>query len=105
MTLGIKTGAVRWLLIERIKTSGAVEYKYHLSSMPKDVAIRKLIISAHLRWKIEQGYQQLKEELGLDHFEGRSWTGFHHRVTLCFMAYVFLQILLTDFAERSHPIS
>ena len=45
---------------------------------------------AHERWKIEQGYQQLKEELRLDHFEGRSWRGLHHHITLCFMAYGFL---------------
>jgi hypothetical protein len=48
---------------------------------------------AHQRWKIEQGYQQLKEELGLDHFEGRSWRGLHHHLTLCFLAYGFLQLL------------
>jgi hypothetical protein len=41
-------------------------------------------------WAIEQGYQQLKEELGLDHFEGRSWRGLHHHLTLCFLAFCFL---------------
>ena len=44
------------------------------------------------RWQVEQGYQQLKEELGLDHFEGRSWPGFHHHATLCFLAYGFLAL-------------
>jgi Transposase DDE domain len=48
---------------------------------------------AHQRWKIEQSYQRLKEELGLDHFEGRSWRGLHHHLTLCFLAYSFLQLL------------
>ena len=48
---------------------------------------------AHQRWKIEQSSQQLKEELGLDHFEGRSWRGLHHHLTLCFLAYGFLQLL------------
>jgi SRSO17 transposase len=47
----------------------------------------------HERWKVEQGYQQLKEELGLDHFEGRSWIGLHHHITLCFMAFAFLTLL------------
>jgi SRSO17 transposase len=47
----------------------------------------------HERWKIEQGYQQMKEELGLDHFEGRSWLRLHHHLTLCFMAYSFLILL------------
>ena len=47
----------------------------------------------HKRWMIEQGYQQLKEELGLDHYEGRFWRGFHHHMTLTFIAYCFLQRL------------
>jgi SRSO17 transposase len=42
---------------------------------------------------VEQGYQQMKEELGLDHFEGRSWRGLHHHLTLCFMAYGFLRLV------------
>ena len=50
------------------------------------------------RWQVEQGYQQLKEELGLDHFEGRSWPGFHHHATLCFLAYGFLAL------ERAYGI-
>ena len=46
----------------------------------------------HQRWQVEQGYQQMKEELCLDHFEGRSWGGLHHHLTLCFMAYGFLRL-------------
>ena len=45
---------------------------------------------AKLRWRVEQNYQQLKEELGLDHYEGRGWRGWHHRVTLVCLAYAFL---------------
>lgn len=57
---------------------------------------------AHEHWKVEQGYQQLKEELGLDHFEGRSWRGLHHHITLCFMAYAFLHLLqLTSLKKTS----
>jgi SRSO17 transposase len=44
------------------------------------------------RWQVEQGYQQLKDELGLDHFEGRSWPGFHHHATMTFLAYGFLAL-------------
>ena len=44
------------------------------------------------RWPVEQGYQQLKEELGIDHFEGRSWTGFHHHICMAFLAYGFLEL-------------
>ena len=82
-------GPLRRLLIER---SGSV-YKYFISDRVKFNSSEKLIRLAHRRWEIEQGYQQLKEELGMDHYEGRSWRGFHHHVTLCFMAFCFLQIL------------
>ena len=46
----------------------------------------------HGRWRIEQDYQQMKEELGLDHFEGRSWRGWHHHVTLVMLAHAFLRL-------------
>lgn len=49
-------------------------------------------MNARERWKVEQGYQQLKEELGMDHFEGRSWQGLHHHIALTFMAFDFLQL-------------
>lgn len=85
-----RPGAERWLLIERL-SDGAV--KYYLSNAGRRTSVRQMVLWAHERWKIEQGYQQLKEELGLDHFEGRSWRGLHHHVTLCFMAYCFLQLM------------
>jgi SRSO17 transposase len=85
-----RPGAQRWLLIERL-SDGAV--KYYLSNAGRRTSVRQMVEWAHERWKIEQGYQQLKEELGLDHFEGRSWRGLHHHVTLCFMAYCFLQLM------------
>lgn len=85
-----RPGAERWLLIERL-SDGAV--KYYLSNAGRRTSVRQMVLWAHERWKIEQGYQQLKEELGLDHFEGRSWRGLHHHVTLCFMAYGFLQLM------------
>lgn len=85
-----RPGAERWLLIERL-SDGAV--KYYLSNGGQRTSVRQMVERAHERWKIEQGYQQLKEELGLDHFEGRSWRGLHHHVTLCFMAYCFLRLM------------
>ncbi len=91
-----KPGKERWLLIEKFGDG----FKYYLSNLPKNEAIRKLAVSAHARWKIEQGYQQLKEELGMDHFEGRSWLGFHHHVTLSFMAYDFLLLLRKNFSKK-----
>jgi SRSO17 transposase len=59
------------------------------------------------RWKIEQGYQRMKEELGLDHFEGKSWLGLHHHITLCFMAYCFLLWIQSRFKKKDtkHHIS
>ena len=66
---GRRPGSERWLLIERHQNGS---YKYYLSNAPLRTSVRRILHWAHQRWKIEQGYQQLKEELGLDHFEGRS---------------------------------
>jgi SRSO17 transposase len=78
-----------WLLIEWPK--GETEpTKYWLSSCPADIALHRLVYLAKLRWRIERDYQELKQELGLDHFEGRGWRGFHHHATLCIAAYGFL---------------
>ena len=63
---------------------------YWLSNLPEDVPLEKLVRLAKMRWHIEQDYQQLKEELGLDHFEGRKWIGWHRHVTLTMVAFAFL---------------
>ncbi len=85
-----RPGPERWLLIERHRDG---THKYYLSNAPLRTSVRQLLQWAHQRWTIEQSYQQLKEELGLDHFEGRSWRGLHHHLTLCFLAYGFLHLL------------
>ena len=78
-----------WLLIEW--PDGEKEpIKYWLSTLPEDVAFRQLVDIAKLRWRIERDYQELKQEVGLGHFEGRGWRGFHHHATLCIAAYGFL---------------
>jgi SRSO17 transposase len=78
-----------WLLIEW--PDGEKEpIKYWLSTLPEEVAIRQLVDIAKLRWRIERDYQELKQEVGLGHFEGRGWRGFHHHATLCIAAYGFL---------------
>jgi SRSO17 transposase len=78
-----------WLLIEWPK--GEKEpTKYWLSNLPDDIWFRRLVDLAKLRWRIERDYQELKQELGLGHFEGRGWRGFHHHATLCIAAYGFL---------------
>jgi SRSO17 transposase len=78
-----------WLLIEWPK--GEKEpTKYWLSTLPQTITFERLVDLAKLRWRIERDYQDLKQELGLGHFEGRGWRGFHHHATLCIAAYGFL---------------
>jgi SRSO17 transposase len=64
--------------------------KYWLSTLPESTSFRKLVDIAKMRWRIERDYQDLKGEIGLGHYEGRGWTGFHHHGTLCIAAYGFL---------------
>jgi SRSO17 transposase len=78
-----------WLLIEWPEGEEAPT-KYWLSSLSEDIAFERLVELTKLRWRIERDYQELKQELGLDHFEGRGWRGFHHHATLCIAAYGFL---------------
>jgi SRSO17 transposase len=78
-----------WLLIEWPRTDAA-PIKYWLSTLPPTATPAELVELAMLRWRIERDYQELKDELGLDHFEGRGWRGFHHHASLCIAAYAFL---------------
>jgi SRSO17 transposase len=78
-----------WLLIEW-PADALAPSKYWFSNLPAKVSWRRLVRLAKLRWRVEQNYQQLKEELGLDHYEGRGWHGWHHHVTLVCLAYAFL---------------
>jgi SRSO17 transposase len=81
--------AEEWLLIEWPQDE-ANPTKYWLSTLPADIGFRELVDLAKLRWRIERDYQELKQEVGLGHFEGRGWLGFHHHATLCIAAYGFL---------------
>jgi SRSO17 transposase len=81
--------AKEWLLIEWPEDEDEPT-KYWLSTLPKSIAFRDLIDAAKLRWRIERDYQELKQEVGLGHFEGRGWRGFHHHATMCIAAYGFL---------------
>lgn len=78
-----------WLLIEWPKQE-AEPIKYWLSTLPAETPLPELVHLAKHRWVIERDYQELKQELGLGHFEGRGWRGFHHHATLCMVAYGFL---------------
>lgn len=79
----------QWLLLEwpRGETEPA---KYWLSNLPESIGLKAMVAIAKLRWRIERDYQELKQEVGLGHFEGRNWRGFHHHATLCIAAYGFL---------------
>jgi SRSO17 transposase len=83
-----------WLLIE-YPAGEDKPSKYWLSTLPADTPLKDLVAAAKGRWRIERDYQELKQELGLGHYEGRGWRGFHHHATLCIVAYGFLV------AERS----
>jgi hypothetical protein len=80
---------LEWLLIEW--PEGEKEpTKYWLSTLPEDTPLDVLVDTAKLRWRIERDGEELKSELGLAHFEGRSWRGFHHHAVLCIAACGFL---------------
>ncbi len=86
-----------WLVGEH-RLSG--ERKYYLSNLPPDTPLRRLASHIKARWVCEQAHQQLKEELGLDHFEGRSWRGLHRHALMTLIAYLFLQHLRLSAAQR-----
>jgi SRSO17 transposase len=80
-------GAEAWLVAERRSD----ETKYYLTNHPANASLKTLASAIKARWSCEQAHQQLKEELGLDHFEGRSWHGLHHHALLTMVAFAFLQ--------------
>jgi SRSO17 transposase len=81
--------AARWLLVEWRK-DGTI--KYALSNLPPDTTLEQAVGLWKERWQVERGYEQLKAELGLDHFEGRSWPGFHRHAAMTCLAYGFLAL-------------
>lgn len=90
----------QWLLVEE-QPGG--EIKFALSNLPADAPVLEAVRLWKQRWRVEQGHQQMKEELGLDHFEGRSWRGFHHHAAMVMLAYGFL--LLEHVRPRPEPTS
>jgi SRSO17 transposase len=87
---GEAPGPIIWLLVEWPREETAPT-KYFLCNLSADYSLRRLVHLTKERYRVEQDYQQMKEELGLDHFEGRSWTGWHHHVTLVMLAHAFLR--------------
>lgn len=81
--------AEEWLLVEW--PDGDTEpLKYFLSTAPVEASLEQLVFVTKMRWRIERDYQDLKQEFGLGHYEGRGWRGFHHHATLSIAAYGFL---------------
>jgi len=92
-----------WLLIEWPKNE-AQPTKYWLSTLDKNTSLQNLVATTMQRWRIERDYQELKSELGLTHYEGRSWLGFHHHAALCVAAYGFLLLERGDFSPSKRRI-
>ncbi len=100
---GRPPGDEQWLLCEwpRRKQGPTT---YYLSNLPATVSRRRLVYLAKIRWRIERDYQELKSELGLDHFEGRGWVGFHHHLACVAVAHAFLTLERTRFPpEQTAP--
>ena len=83
--------AEEWLLIEWPKGE-ADPTRYFLSTLPADTSFKQLVATVKMRWRIERDYRELKQEVGLGHYEGRNWRGFHHHASLCIAAYGFLML-------------
>jgi SRSO17 transposase len=90
-------GEEAWVVGEW-RSSG--ERKYYLSNLPANTSLKSLAAAIKARWVCEQAHQQMKEELGLDHFEGRSWQGLHRHALMTMIAYAFLQHQRLQQAKR-----
>lgn len=91
-----------WLICEW--RAARREHRYYVSNLPPTTSKRELVRLIKLRWRIERDYQEMKQEIGLDHFEGRTWRGFHHHVTLCTVAHGFLAIQRQLFPPEDLPL-
>jgi SRSO17 transposase len=89
LSAGQEPLAACWLLVQW-PDGEAEPTKYFFSNLPEGTSVRRLVRTAKGRWWIEHSYKELKDELGLDHYEGRGWRGWHHHVTLVLLAYAFL---------------
>jgi SRSO17 transposase len=91
-----------WLIGEY--RPGNNEYKFYVSDLPATTTKHELARAVKLRWRVERDYQELKGEIGLDHFEGRTWRGFHHHATLCAAAHAFLALQRRLFPPKDLPL-
>jgi SRSO17 transposase len=100
---GHPPGDEQWLLCEWPEGEKGPT-KYWLSTLPASASLRNLVRLAKLRWRIERDYQEMKQELGLDHFEGRTWRGLHHHASLCAVAHGFLALRRALFPPEANPL-
>jgi SRSO17 transposase len=96
---GAPPGEEIWLLCEWPADADAPT-KYWLSNLPANTPARRLVRLAKLRWRVERDYQEMKQEVGLDHYEGRSWRGFHHHAALCAAAHGFIVLRRAIFSPE-----
>jgi SRSO17 transposase len=96
--------AEEWLLIEWPEGAAEPDH-YWLATLPADLSLERMVDLAKLRWRIERDYLELKQEVGLGHYEGRGWRGFHHHATLCIAAYGFLISEKETIPPSGHPRS
>jgi SRSO17 transposase len=101
-TMGYQPLEACWLIAEW-PLDAEKPTKYFFSNLPATASRKELVRLAKRRWWVEHSYKELKEELGLDHFEGRSWRGWHHHVTLTMLAYLFLVELRSKLGKRGIP--
>lgn len=102
LSAGQQPRAACWLLAEWPREA-AHPTKYFFSNQPPAASLKQLVRTAKSRWWIEHSYRELKDEMGLDHFEGRSWPGWHHHVVLVLLAYAFLQDLRRRRSKKDLP--
>lgn len=97
--------AEEWLLVEWPE-GDAEPLKYFLSTAPSGATLEQIVFATKMRWRIERDYQDLKQEFGLGHYEGRGWRGFHHHATLCIAVYGFLiSQRLNDLDAKKTPFN
>ncbi len=93
----------QWLLCQWFKDQPRPS-KFWISNLPASTSLRGLVRFAKLRWRVERDYQEMKQEIGLDHFEGRTWRGFHHHAALCATAHAFLALRRALFPPEEEPL-
>jgi SRSO17 transposase len=96
---GTPPGDEEWLIWQWPKNKEEPT-KYWFSTLPAQMPLKQIVYLAKLRWRVERDYQEMKQEVGLTHFEGRTWRGFHHHATLCMAAHAFLVLHRTIFSPQ-----